>query len=116
MVKGVRIQEVSLGGGPVAEKGGRVTVRYDGFLSRGDAFQRGVVASFELGGREVIPGLEIGVEGMRVGGRRRIRVSPHLGYGGRGVPGVVPANAVLSFDVELLAVEEGRGKASPRNA
>ena len=109
MSKAIRIEEVRLGEGPVAEKGRRVTVRYDGFLSRGDAFQRGVVASFTLGRREVIAGLESGVEGMRTGGRRRIRVSPHLGYGALGVPAVVPANAVLSFDVELLAVEEDQG-------
>ena len=58
-------------------------------------------------GRRVIAGLEYGVEGMRAGGRRRIRVAPHLGYGDRGVPGVVPANALLTFDVQLLKVEEG---------
>ena len=107
MVRGVRIEEVELGAGPLAAQGRRVTVRCDGFLGRGDAFQRGVVASFTLGRREVIAGLESGVEGMRVGGRRRVRVSPHLGYGDRGVPGVVPAGAVLLFDVELLAVEQG---------
>jgi FKBP-type peptidyl-prolyl cis-trans isomerase len=107
MGRGIRIEEVELGEGPVAARGRRVSVRYDGFLSRGDAFQRGVVATFTLGRREVIAGLEYGVEGMRAGGRRRVRVSPHLGYGGRGVPGVVPASAVLLFDVELLSVEEG---------
>ncbi len=107
MSKGIRIAEIKLGEGAVAERGRSVTVRYDGFLGRGDAFQRGIIASFEIGRREVIAGLESGVEGMRAGGRRRIRVSPHLGYGGRGVPGVVPANAVLTFDVELLAVGEG---------
>ena len=84
-----------------------MTVRYDSFLGRGDAFQRRVVASLALGRREVIAGLESGVEGMRAGGRRRVRVSPYLGYGGRGVPGVVPPGAVLLFDVELLSVEEG---------
>jgi FKBP-type peptidyl-prolyl cis-trans isomerase len=109
MSKGVRIEEVRLGEGEVARKGARVTVRYDGFLNGGDAFQRGVTASFVLGRREVIAGLEAGVEGMRAGGHRRIRVSPHLGYGSRGVEGVIPANAVLTFDVELLAVKGGRG-------
>ena len=114
MGKGVRIEEIVVGEGAVASKGSRVTVRYDGFLGRGDAFQRGVTASFVLGRREVIAGLETGVEGMRVGGRRRIRVSPHLGYGSGGVPGVVPAGAVLLFDVELLAVEEGSGQVALR--
>ena len=106
MSKGIRIQEVKLGDGAVAGRGRRVTVLYDGFFGRGDASQRGVVASFGLGRREVIAGLESGVEGMRAGGRRRIRVSPHLGYGARRVPGVVLANAVLTFEVELLSVEE----------
>jgi FKBP-type peptidyl-prolyl cis-trans isomerase len=107
MARGVRIEEVKLGEGPLAERGRRVTVRYDGFLGRGDAFQRGVIASFTLGRREVIAGLESGVEGMRAGGRRRVRVSPHLGYGDRGVPGAVPVGAVLFFDVELLSVGDG---------
>ena len=107
MGKGVRIEEIEPGEGAVARKGARVTVRYDGFLGRGDSFQRGVTASFVLGQRAVIAGLETGVEGMRAGGRRRIRVSPHLGYGSRGLDGVIPANAVLVFEVELLAVEEG---------
>jgi FKBP-type peptidyl-prolyl cis-trans isomerase len=115
MGKGVQIEEIVLGEGAVARKGARVTVCYDGFLSGGDAFQRGVTASFVLGRREVIAGLEAGVEGMRAGGRRRIRVSPHLGYGGRGVEGVIPANAVLVFDVRLLAVEEGQGRVAPRS-
>ena len=115
MSKGVRIEEVVLGEGAVARKGARVTVRYDGFLSGGDAFQRGVTTSFEPGRREVIAGLEAGVEGMRGGGRRRMPVSPHLGYGGRGAGGVIPANPVLIFEVELLAVEEGAGRAAPPN-
>jgi FKBP-type peptidyl-prolyl cis-trans isomerase len=106
MRKGIRIEEVQLGAGPVAEKGKTVTVRYDGFLSRGDSFQKGETVSFKLGRREVIAGLEYGVEGMRVGGRRRIRVSPHLAYGDKGVEGVIPANAVLILDVELLAAED----------
>lgn len=106
MRKGIRIEEVQPGDGAVAEKGCKVTVRYDGFLRRGDAFQEGETVSFKLGRREVIAGLEYGVEEMRVGGRRRIRVSPHLAYGDRGVEGVVPPNALLIFDVELLAVED----------
>ena len=112
MRKGISIEEIKLGEGASAGRGDIVTIRYDGFLRRGDAFQRGVVESFKLGGRRVIAGLEYGVEGMRAGGRRRIRVAPHLGYGDRGVPGVVPANALLTFDVELLKVEEGGQESS----
>lgn len=105
MRKGVGIEEIELGEGDVARRGATVTIRYDGFLARGDAFQLGAVESFVLGGRRVVAGLEYGVEGMRAGGRRRIRVGPHLGYGARGVPGRVPANALLTFEVELLRVE-----------
>jgi len=106
MRKGIRIEEVQLGEGAVAKKGNKVTIRYDGFLSRGDSFQKSETVSFKLGRREVIAGLEYGVEGMSAGGRRRIRVSPHLAYRDKGVQGVVPPNAVLIFDVELLAVED----------
>ena len=107
MRKGIRIEEVHRGAGAVAERGKIVTVRYDGFLSRGDTFQKGETVSFKLGRREVIAGLEYGVEGMKVGGQRKVRVSPHLAYGSKGVQGVVPANAVIIFGVELIAVEDG---------
>jgi FKBP-type peptidyl-prolyl cis-trans isomerase len=105
MRKGIRIEEVRRGEGAVAERGDKVSVRCAGFLSRGDSFQTSEIISFKLGRREVIAGLEYGVEGMCVGGRRRIRVSPHLAYGEKGVEGVIPPNAVLIFDVELVAVE-----------
>jgi FKBP-type peptidyl-prolyl cis-trans isomerase len=62
--------------------------------------------SFKVGERVVIAGLEYGVEGMRVGGRRRIRVPPRLGYRERGVAGKIPANALLFFDLELLDVQD----------
>jgi FKBP-type peptidyl-prolyl cis-trans isomerase len=80
--------------------------RYDGLLNRGEPFQRDEVAEFVLGKRQVIAGLEYGVEGMRVGGRRTFQAAPHPCYRGDGVPGVIPANALLTFDVELLAVRD----------
>ena len=60
--------------------------------------------AFTLGKREVIAALEYGVEGMRVGGQRRFRAGPHLAYRDKGVEGIVPPNAVLIFDLKLLAV------------
>jgi len=63
-----------------------------------------VLATFRIGAREIIPGLEYGVEGMRVGGIRRILVPPHLGYGPQSIPGI-PPNSKLTFEVELLKVE-----------
>lgn len=79
-------------------------VRYTLKLNRGEILQEDVPASFRIGERRVIAGLEYGVEGMRVGGHRLIRVGPHLGYRENGVPGVIPTDAVLEFDVLLLGV------------
>lgn len=62
--------------------------------------------TFTLGARVAIAGLEYGVEGMRVGGRRRIKVPPHLGYREQGIAGKIPPNAILFFDVELLEVRD----------
>jgi FKBP-type peptidyl-prolyl cis-trans isomerase len=93
-----------MGSGVAARRGDRVTVRYSGYLNRGDAFQKDVTMIITLGKRQVIAGLERGVEGMQAGGIRRLRVSPHLAYREAGVPGVVPPNAVLMFEVELLAI------------
>jgi FKBP-type peptidyl-prolyl cis-trans isomerase FkpA len=101
---GLRVEDVIVGSGPTAERGSKVSIRWRGTLNRGDEFGAGEV-SFRVGERRVVAGLEKGVVGMRVGGIRRQRVSPHLGYRDRAVPGV-PANAVLNFVVELVAVRE----------
>ena len=104
MRKGIEIEELSVGNGIRAERGKTVTIRYIGFLNRGDKFQENITCTLRVGSWEVIPGLSYGVEGMQVGGLRRVRVSPHLAYGTAGVPGLIPANAVLTFEVELLEV------------
>jgi FKBP-type peptidyl-prolyl cis-trans isomerase len=106
MRKGIEIEELRPGSGPTAERGHTITVRYTGFLNRGDKFLENVTCTFRVGSREVIPGLAHGVEGMRVGGLRRVRVSPHLGYGAAGVPGTIPPHAVLIFEIELLEAKE----------
>ncbi len=103
---GIKIKDLALGEGAVAQRDCIVTIRYDGFLNHGEPFQTGEVVTFRLGSRRVIAGLELGVEGMHVGARRRIRVRPHLAYRAAGVPGVIPTNAVLTFEIELLAVEQ----------
>ncbi|MBI1877661.1 MAG: FKBP-type peptidyl-prolyl cis-trans isomerase [Chloroflexi bacterium] len=108
MRKGIEIKDLRLGNGLTAERGQTVTIRYDGYLNRGDKFQENITCTFRVGSREVISGLSNGVEGMRVGGLRRIRVSPHLAYGVAGVPGLIPANAVLTFEVELLEVSDAQ--------
>jgi FKBP-type peptidyl-prolyl cis-trans isomerase len=99
----LKVEDVAVGSGAAAERGSSVTIRWRGALNRGDAFGSGEV-TFRIGARRVIAGLELGVVGMRVGGIRRLRVSPHLAYCDQAVPGV-PAKAVLNFEVELLGVE-----------
>jgi FKBP-type peptidyl-prolyl cis-trans isomerase len=103
------------GSGAVAVAGRRVRVHYTGWLYdptaanlRGKKFDsskdRGDPFSFGLGGGEVIRGWDEGVQGMKVGGTRVLTIPPHMGYGARGAGGVIPPNATLVFEVELLAV------------
>ncbi len=106
MARGVKIESEEPGTGDVAARGKRVVLRISGSLRRGDLFMESERVSFRIGEREVIAGLEYGVEGMRVGGRRRIRVPPHLGYREAGVPGKIPSNALLFFDLKLLNVQD----------
>jgi len=94
----------------VAERGKVVTIHCRGFLNHGEQFRSSYdneqPISFCIGSREVIAGLEKGVGGMKVGGKRKVKVSPHLAYRDKGVPGVVPPNAVLVFEIELVDVQE----------
>ena len=102
--KGITVEADQQGAGAEVRTGDMVTIRYSLALNRGDVIDSQKVASFALGKREMIAGLEYGVEGMRVGGRRRFRASPHLCYRETGVPGKIPPNAVLIFDVEVTDV------------
>ncbi len=104
MPKGVKIEEIKIGNGRSALKGTTVRIRYNGYLSRGDQFQKDVVVTIDLSRRDVIAGLRYGIAGMCEGGCRKIRVSPHLAYGEQGVPDVIPPNAVLIFVITLLDV------------
>jgi FKBP-type peptidyl-prolyl cis-trans isomerase FkpA len=104
MPRGIRIREIRVGDGKVATGDSIVTIHYEGTLRRGEPFGDGT-ETIDLRRRESIAGLRYGIEGMRVGCRRRITVGPHLAYGEAGVPGRIPPNAVLIFEVELLAVE-----------
>jgi FKBP-type peptidyl-prolyl cis-trans isomerase FkpA len=105
---GLEIEDVQVGGGDTAAAGQHVTVHYTGWLTDGTKFDsskdRGDPFSFPLGGRRVIAGWDEGVQGMRVGGVRKLTIPPDLGYGARGAGGVIPPNATLVFEVELLEV------------
>jgi len=110
---GLKVDDLAIGAGLVAEPGTIVTVEWRGWLNRGDAFGFGTV-TFRVGRREVIAGMERGVIGMRVGGVRKLRISPHLGYRDRAVPGV-PANAVLNVETKLLGVQDASNRPSDAN-
>jgi len=110
------MQDHEIGSGALAEHGTRVTVHYTGWLydaeapgNKGRKFDssrdRDEPFAFDLGAGQVIAGWDQGVAGMQVGGRRTLVIPPELGYGARGAGGVIPPNATLVFEVELLAVE-----------
>jgi peptidylprolyl isomerase len=105
----LEIVEITAGNGAEAADGQRVTVHYTGTLENGTKFDssldRNVPFSFTLGQGQVIPGWDQGVKGMKVGGKRKLVIPPQLGYGEKGVGGVIPPNAKLIFEVELLKVE-----------
>ncbi len=105
---GLRITELIIGNGETALKGKNVSVNYKGTLENGKEFDSSygrAPFSFPLGAGRVIKGWDEGVEGMKVGGKRELIIPPSLGYGERGAGGVIPPNATLIFEVELLSVQ-----------
>ena len=106
---GLVIEDLTPGEGAEAVAGQYVSVHYTGWLTDGTKFDsskdRDESFEFALGARHVIAGWDEGVQGMKVGGVRKLTIPPSLGYGARGAGGVIPPNATLVFEVELLAVE-----------
>jgi FKBP-type peptidyl-prolyl cis-trans isomerase len=113
LANGLKYTDTTVGTGAEATAGHKVSVHYTGWLynngEKGKKFDssldRGQPFSFGLGAQQVIKGWDEGVAGMKVGGKRTLIIPPELGYGARGAGGVIPANATLMFDVELLKVD-----------
>lgn len=105
----LKIEVKTEGSGAVAENGKMISVNYRGTLTDGTEFdssyKRNMPFSFTLGAGEVIPGWDIGILGMKVGEKRVLTVPSDLAYGPSGFPPVIPPNATLTFEVELLDVK-----------
>jgi FKBP-type peptidyl-prolyl cis-trans isomerase len=113
MPNGLKYTDTKTGDGATATSGNKVSVHYTGWLynngAKGTKFDssvdRGQPFQFTLGAHQVIAGWDEGVAGMKVGGKRTLIIPPELGYGARGAGWVIPPNATLMFDVELLGVQ-----------
>ncbi len=105
----LQVEDIKVGDGDIAEPGKKVTVHYTGWLASGKKFDsskdRGQPFTFTVGVGQVIKGWDEGVKGMRVGGVRKLTIPPEMGYGSRGAGGVIPPNATLVFEIELLDVK-----------
>lgn len=107
---GLIIEDIQEGSGKTAEKGKGITVHYTGTLADGTRFDsshdRNQPLTITLGVGQVIRGWDEGFAGMKEGGKRRLTIPPEMGYGARGAGGVIPPNATLVFEVELLRVHD----------
>jgi hypothetical protein len=106
---GLEYWDIKKGSGKLAEKGKKVSVHYTGWLTDGKEFDSsrdaGEPIQFDLGTGQVIKGWDEGIAGMKVGGKRQLRIPPALGYGPRGFGSSIPPNSTLVFDVELMDVK-----------
>lgn len=107
---GVKLLEESVGEGDLAERGDTVAFECAGYLRRGDCIQARSAEEVRVGRRDAIPGLEKSLIGMRVGGYRKVSISPHLAYGESGVPPLIPPNAVLVYEIWLHAVTKDESR------
>lgn len=109
LASGLVYEDLVVGNGKMADPGLTVSVHYTGWLTDGTKFDssvdRGQPFEFTLGAGQVIRGWDEGVKGMRIGGKRKLTIPPDMGYGAAGAGGVIPPDATLVFDVELLGVK-----------
>ncbi len=105
---GLKYKDTVVGEGTTTKAGDRLSMHYTGTLDDGTQFDssldRGTPFEFVLGQGDVIQGWDVGVEGMKVGGKRTLVIPYTMAYGERGIPGVIPAKATLNFDVELMEI------------
>lgn len=106
---GLQYQDLVVGSGAAAKAGDTVSVHYTGWLEDGTKFDSSVDRNepfeFTIGANMVIKGWDEGLQGMKVGGKRKLVIPPGLAYGADGAGGVIPGNATLTFEVELLAIK-----------
>ena len=107
MENGLEIQDLKVGTGPEVRLGQVLTMHYSGTLANGakfdSSYDRGEPFQFTLGAGEVIKGWDIGIQGMKVGGKRKLIIPPELGYGSRNIGnGLIPPNSTLIFETEVL--------------
>jgi len=109
-IQGMKIETLKEGTGEIAKNGDTVSVHYTGTLENATKFDssvdRGTPFSFILGAGRVIQGWDLGVAGMKVGEKRKLTIPPELGYGASGAGNVIPPNATLIFEVELLGINQ----------
>jgi peptidylprolyl isomerase len=104
----VQIDDISVGSGAAAKVGDTLSVNYTGTLQDGTVFDSSIGKQpfeFQLGAQQVIPGWDQGLVGMKVGGKRKLTIPPELAYGSAGASGVIPPNATLTFEIDLLAIK-----------
>ena len=109
MPSGLKYTDLRVGDGEIAQANLTASVHYTGWLTDGTKFDssldRGEPFSFRIGAHQVIRGWDEGVQGMRIGGKRKLVIPPDMGYGATGAPPVIPPNATLVFEVELLGLQ-----------
>jgi len=101
----LQIQDITVGTGATAANGDVVTVNYVGAFLNGTIFDQGSLPPIQLGAHQVIAGFEQGIVGMRVGGVRLLVIPSNLAYGANGVPGSIPPNTPLQFQIQLVSIQ-----------
>ena len=104
-VPGIKVLEEIEGVGVEIKKGDIVRVKLNGWINKGNQIQKDYLIKVILDSRSLIPGIEYAIEGMRKNGMRKVQISPHLGYRDKGVEGIIPPNAVLIYQIEVIDVE-----------